>query len=39
MASALLSRPDPNSGTAVPWHLAVHPEHRRRGIGHRLLAE
>ncbi|MFE4579359.1 GNAT family N-acetyltransferase [Streptomyces chartreusis] len=39
VASALLSRPDPDSGTAVLWHLAVHPEHRRRGIGHRLLTQ
>jgi ribosomal protein S18 acetylase RimI-like enzyme len=39
VASALLSRPDPGSGTAVLWHLAVHPQHRRRGIGHRLLTQ
>ncbi|MER7820378.1 GNAT family N-acetyltransferase [Streptomyces sp. NPDC096153] len=39
LAGAVLSRPDPGSGTAALWHLAVHPEHRRRGIGHRLLAQ
>lgn len=39
MASALLSRPDPDSGMAVLWHLAVHPGHRRREIGRRLLAQ
>ncbi|MER7820075.1 GNAT family N-acetyltransferase [Streptomyces sp. NPDC096153] len=39
VASAVLSRPDSGSGTAVLWHLAVHPLHRRQGIGHRLLAQ
>lgn len=39
LASALLSRPDPESGTATLWHLAVHPMHRRRGLGHRLLTQ
>ncbi|MGW1617444.1 GNAT family N-acetyltransferase [Streptomyces sp. NPDC002285] len=39
VASALLSRPDSTSGTAALWHLAVHPDHRRRGIGHRLLTQ
>ncbi|MGI5380640.1 GNAT family N-acetyltransferase [Streptomyces sp. CA-251387] len=39
VASAVLSCPHPTSGMAVLWHLAVHPEHRHHGIGHRLLAQ
>jgi ribosomal protein S18 acetylase RimI-like enzyme len=39
VASALLSRPNPATGMAVLWHLAVHPQHRHRHIGRRLLAQ
>ncbi|MFF3404312.1 GNAT family N-acetyltransferase [Streptomyces sp. NPDC002659] len=39
VATALLSRPDPESGTATLWHLTVHPLHRRQGVGHRLLTQ
>ncbi|GAB2934496.1 GNAT family N-acetyltransferase [Streptomyces heilongjiangensis] len=38
-ASALLSRPDPGSGTAALLHLSVIPPHRRSGVGRRLLEQ
>ncbi|GEC10657.1 hypothetical protein SSP24_83120 [Streptomyces spinoverrucosus] len=39
LGSAVVLRPHPMTATAVLWHLAVHPEHRRRGVGSRLLAQ
>ncbi|WP_435279704.1 GNAT family N-acetyltransferase [Streptomyces sp. 1222.5] len=39
IASALLSQPDPQSGTATLWHLTVYGAYRGRGIGHNLLMQ
>ncbi|MFB7868035.1 GNAT family N-acetyltransferase [Streptomyces sp. NPDC056069] len=39
IATAVVRRPSHGSGTAGLWYLDVDPDHRRHGIGHRLLTQ